>query len=119
MNDLSIFWHRMMWALTDGERIVGDQGYRDGYQFVIPKQSGPQWLRDMTALATARHETINSWMKVWAITLSSYQHGQGLQERLLRHEQTVNAIANVINIWLMDSPAFAAKYDDSGYVEYT
>jgi hypothetical protein len=56
MNDLSIFWHRMMWALTDGEWIVGDQGYCDGYQFVIPKQSGPQWLRDMTALATVRHK---------------------------------------------------------------
>jgi hypothetical protein len=42
MNDLSIFRHRMMWALADGEWIVADQGYRDGYQFVIPKQSGPQ-----------------------------------------------------------------------------
>jgi hypothetical protein len=30
MNDLSIFQHRMMWALTDGEWIVGDQGYHDG-----------------------------------------------------------------------------------------
>jgi hypothetical protein len=31
----------------------------------------------------------------------------------------VNAIANVINIWLMDRPAFTVEYDDSGYVEFT
>jgi hypothetical protein len=31
--------------------------------------------------------------------------GDGVQERLSRHEQTVNAIADVVNIWLMDSPA--------------
>jgi hypothetical protein len=70
----------------------------------------------MTALATARHKTINSWMKVWAIIQISCQHGQGLQEWLLQHERIVNAIANVINIWLMDSSAFTVKYDD---VEFT
>jgi hypothetical protein len=118
MNDLSIFRHRMMWALADGEWIVADQGYRDGYQFVIPKQSGPQWLRELTSLATSRHETINSRMKVWAILSTSYRHGQGLQERLSRHERTVNAIANVVNIWLMDCPSFTVEYDDSGYVEF-
>jgi hypothetical protein len=74
----------------------------------------------MTALATARRqETISSQMKVWAITQTSYQNGQGLQEQLSRHERTVNAIANVINIWLMDSSAFTVEYDDSGYVEFT
>jgi hypothetical protein len=50
-----------------GEWIVGDLGYHNGYQFVIPKQSGPRWLHEMTSMATARHETINSRMKVWAI----------------------------------------------------
>jgi hypothetical protein len=42
----------------------------------------------MTALTTAQHETINSRMKVWAILQTSYQHGQGLQESLSRHNQT-------------------------------
>jgi hypothetical protein len=64
---LTIFRHRMMWALTNGEQIVGDMGYCDGYQFVIPKHTGPQWLQEMMSIATVRHETINSWMKVWAI----------------------------------------------------
>jgi hypothetical protein len=35
--DISIFCHRMMWALNDGEWIVGDGGYCDGNQFVIQK----------------------------------------------------------------------------------
>jgi hypothetical protein len=49
----------------------------------------------------------------------TYRHGQGLQEWLLWHEQTVNAIANVVHIWLMDSPSFTVEYDDSGNVEFT
>jgi hypothetical protein len=49
-----------------GDWIVANQGYRDGYNFVIPKQSGPQWLCEMTAMATTTscHETINSRMNV-------------------------------------------------------
>jgi hypothetical protein len=62
--------------------------------FVIPKQSGPQWLCEMTALMTAQHKT----MKVWAILQTSYQHGQGLQESLSCHNQTLNAIAILANI---------------------
>jgi hypothetical protein len=118
MVDLTIFQHRMIWALTDGEWIVGDMGYRDGYQFVIVKWTGPQWLQEMTSIATARHETINSQMKVWAILQTPYWHSEGLQDRMFRHERTVNAITNVINIWLMDSPLFTVEYDDSGYVGF-
>jgi hypothetical protein len=57
-------------------------------------------------------------MKVWAILQTPYRHGEGLQDRLLRHKRTVNAIANVINIGLMDSPLFTVEYDDSGYVGF-
>jgi hypothetical protein len=46
-------------------------------------------------------------MKVLAARLTSYQHGQDLHEQLLRHKQTTKAIANVINIWLLESPAFS------------
>lgn len=116
--DITIFRHRMMWALREGEYIVGDGGYRDGFQFVITKRAGPQWLQDMTALATARHETINSRMKIWAIVRNAYRFGQGSEERLKRHEQTINGIANVVNIWLRESPAFQVDYDDSGCIEY-
>ena len=105
----------MLYALGPDEWIVGDGGYRDGFQYVIPKRAGPQWLREMTALATARHETINSRLKVWAIIRNAYRYGQGSDERLKRHERTVNGIANVVNIWLMESPAFQVEcYDDAG-----
>ena len=70
---------------------------------------------EMTALATARHETINSRLKVWAIVRNAYRYGQGEEERLARHERTVCAIANVTNIWLAESPAFQIEdYDDAG-----
>jgi hypothetical protein len=89
-----------------GEWIVGDLGYHNGSQFVIPKQSGPCWLHEMTSMATACHKTINSRMKVWAVRHTSYQHGPDLHEWLLCHEQTTKVIANVINIWLMESLHF-------------
>jgi hypothetical protein len=71
----------------------------------------------VTSIATAQHETINSRMKVWAILQTPYQQSR-LQDWLLSHEQTMNAIANVINIWLIDSPSFTVEYDDSGYVGF-
>ena len=115
--DITIFRHRMLYALGPDEWIVGDGGYRDGFQYVIPKRAGPQWLRKMTALATARHEIINSRLKVWAIIRNAYRYGQGSEERLRRHERTVNGIANVVNIWLMESPAFQLEcYDDAGAI---
>jgi hypothetical protein len=52
--DFSIFRHGMMWALNDGEWIVGDGGYRDGNMFVIPKRTGLRWLKEMTAMSTER-----------------------------------------------------------------
>jgi hypothetical protein len=65
------------------------------------KRTGPQ----LTAISTAHHETINRGMKVWAILQfckhpTNQPHGQGLHEWLLQHEQTVNAIANVVRILL-------------------
>jgi hypothetical protein len=64
-------------------------------------RTGPVWLQQMTATATARHETINSRMKVWAILRNAYKYGKGMDERMLRHGRTVKAIANVVNIWLI------------------
>jgi hypothetical protein len=101
-----------MWELQNGEWVVGDGGYRDGNQFVIPKRTGTIGLQAMTAMATARHETINSRMKVWAILRNGYKYGKGTDERMRRHGQTVKAIANVVNIWLVESPPFQCDYDD-------
>jgi hypothetical protein len=89
--------------------VVGDGGFRDGNQFVIPKQTGP----GNTAMATARHETINSRMKVWAILPNAYKYGKGTDEQLRRHGHTAKAIANVVNIWLTENPAFQCDYDNS------
>jgi hypothetical protein len=88
---------------------VGDLGDHNGYQVVIPKQSGPCWLREMTSMATAHHKTINSSMKVWAI----WHYQCDLHKRFLHHKQTTKAIANVINIRLMESHEFSI---DSGYI---
>jgi DDE superfamily endonuclease len=111
--DITIFRHKLMWKLLEGEWVVGDGGYSDGNQFVVPKRTGPVWLQEMTAMATVRHETINSRMKVWTILRNSYKYGKGTDEQMRRHGQTVKAIANVVNIWLTESPPFPCHYDDS------
>jgi hypothetical protein len=80
---------------------------------IVVSATGPVWLQEMTAMATARHETINSRMKVWAILRNAYKYGKGTDERMHRHGRTVKAIANVVNIWLTESPSFPCEYDDS------
>jgi hypothetical protein len=55
---------------------------------------------------------------VWASLQTPYCHSEGWQDWLLRHKRTVNAIANVISIWLMDIPSFTVEYDDSGYAGF-
>jgi hypothetical protein len=111
--DIKIFCDKLMWELLDGEWVVGDGGYQDGNQFVIPKQTGPIWLQEMMAMATVRHETINSRLKVWAILRNAYKYGKGTDKRMRQHGQTVKAVANVVNIWLAESPSFQCDYNDS------
>ena len=116
--DISIFWHQMRWQLRMGEWIVGNRGYRDSFNFVIPKGVGPAWLQEMMGMATARHETINSRLKTFRLVWHPYRFGQGNFERLTRHKRTITAICNVVNIWLVESPAFQLDYDDSGCLEF-
>jgi hypothetical protein len=57
---------------------------------------------------------------MWLMLSTSVQKNSStynLQDWLSRHEQTAMA-ANVLNIWLMDSPAFTIKHDDRGYVGF-
>jgi hypothetical protein len=83
--DNKCFRDKLMWELLDGEWVVGDGGYQDGNQFVIPKRIGPQWLQEMTAVAMTRHETINSRMKVWAILHNAYKYGKGTDKQMRQH----------------------------------
>jgi hypothetical protein len=48
--DINIFRDKLKWELLDGEWVVGDGGYQDGNQFVIPKRTVPQWLQATTAM---------------------------------------------------------------------
>jgi hypothetical protein len=43
--DISIFRDKLMWELLDGEWVVGDGGYQDGNQFVIPNELDPYGCR--------------------------------------------------------------------------
>ena len=70
--NISIFWHRMRWPLREGEWIVGDLVYRDGFNCVIPKGVGPAWLQEIMGMATGRHETINSWLKTFRLVWHPY-----------------------------------------------
>jgi hypothetical protein len=67
----------------------------------------------MMAMAMACYETINSWMKVWAILRNAYKYGKRTDEQMRQHGHTMKAIANVVNIWFTKSPPFQCEYDDS------
>jgi hypothetical protein len=72
----------MMWALTDGEWLLAIKAVMMG----------------ICDSSTHDSTTRNNQQKVWAILQTSYQHGQGLQESLSCHNQTLKAIAILANI---------------------
>ena len=101
-----------MKELAVGEWIVGDKGYRDGMQFCIPKGYGPGWLQDMTAAATARHETVNGRLKRFGILSQRYR------QELEAHEATFLAVTNVVNCEMaMGYQPMEVYYDDTGFLD--
>ena len=105
--DLRIFRDRLIHELAIGEWVVADAGYRDGFQFVIPKQTGPSWLQMMTAAGTARHETVNGRIKVFGCLKVPFRHG------MERHGRVFKAICNVVQISLqINGPTYTINYDD-------
>jgi len=103
----------LTFALGLGEWVVGDGGYRDGSNFVIPKKFGPMWLRGMTEDATARHETINGRMKHFKILTSAYRHDVNM------HEFTFVGIAQLMNIEMeVGGRPFDVYYNDTGFLEH-
>ena len=105
--DLRIFRDRMIYALERNEWIMADKGYRDGFQFVISKESGPEWYQEMTAKVTARHETINSRFKRFKVLSTPFRHG------VESHEAVFAAIACAVQCDLEVHPPFQVQYDDS------
>jgi hypothetical protein len=105
--DLRIFRHRFMHALAMHKWVVADKGYRDGFQFVIPKGYGPYWFQDMTAKVTARHETVNNRFKRFKVLSMPFRHA------LSMHELTFAAIACVVQVSLEEDPPFQVYYDDN------
>ena len=105
-TDLNIFRFGLMFALQVGEWVVGDKGYRDGMNFIIPKGFGPEWYRNMVAMATARHENVNCRLKRFGILCQRYP------QDINQHEETFLAIAINFEMELGYEP-MDVHYDDT------
>jgi len=111
--DIRIFRHRMVGALATGEWVVGDEGYRDGLQFVLNKRGGgfPGWWKSMAAKVCSKHEWVNSQIKKFRIMRVPFRNEIGT------HGDSFMAIASVVQIQLMLSEPYqeyVVHYDDRG-----
>ena len=109
-TDIRIFRNRLMHMLDDGEYIVGDRGYQDGFQFCITKNCEDEELQEMVKKVCARHETINARLKSFKILSTPYRNGD------IRHGVTFKAIMNLVALQIQSEPqhTYQVHYNDFG-----
>jgi len=105
-NDDMIAKTMGLWdALGPGERFLADSIYK-GWRAITPngRNNRDQYMK---ARAMARHETVNSRFKHFAILRVEFRQGNH------RHGAVFNAIAAVCQIKIeVESPLFDVDYDD-------
>ena len=112
MNDDGVAKTKGFWsALAPGEMFLVDSIY-SGAKAITPNG---RINRDqsMKSTARARHETVNSKLKQFAILRVEFRHG------FHRHGQVFHSIAAICQIEMeVESPLFPVDYDDLRWDPY-
>jgi hypothetical protein len=106
-TDLQISRSWLIEELDDGEKFLADGGYNDGGQYSETPNGLNNDDQRMKAAARARHETVNSRFKEFAILSQRYRHN------LMRHGTVFMAVANITQLAIVsDRPLFSIQYND-------
>ena len=97
-TDLTIFRSGMKAALAQGETVIADKIYRDA-RCITPDCLSEQERR-LAATIRARHETINSRFKKFAVLRNRFRHHRS------RHSYCFHSIANVTQLMMDTDPLF-------------
>jgi len=98
-------------ALGRFEKFLADSIY-SGWRVLAPngRNNRDQYMK---SVARARHETVNSWFKRFAVLRVEFRHGNH------RHGSVFNAIAMICQIEIeVESPLFDVDYDDLRWDPY-
>ena len=103
-TDIKIFRAGMLGSLDDGEKVVGDLGYRGEPDFVVTR-------RDYNEnLVRARHENVNRRFKQFVCLERVFRHD------VRRHSSVFRAVAVITQLGMENGmPLFGVTYDDSEY----
>ena len=106
--DLKIALSSLVHMFEGDECAIADNGYR-GY----PQYFDTPWKvldnpmqRTRKALARARHETVNRRFKEWKILQERFRHP------LEKHGMVFQAIANIVQLKMMEQPTWQVEYND-------
>lgn len=105
--DLTIARDKIVNFLHRGEKILADGGYRDGRVYMETPTGLNNYDQRMKKLARARHETVNSRLKIFSILRKLYRHD------LNSHRMVFHSIAVMTQIAIqVDHPLFQIYYYD-------
>lgn len=91
-SDLSLAREELVYRLLPNEKVVADNGYKDGTIFIY-SQARPQSAALIKEIL-ARHETVNGCFKRFAVLDDRFRHG------LEKHHWCFYAIANIVQLIL-------------------
>ncbi|CAB9517840.1 unknown protein [Seminavis robusta] len=106
--DIAISLSSLVHMFEGDERAVADKGYR-GYPqyFDCPwRHLDNQQQTSRKALARARHECVNRRLKEWSCFLQRWCHS------LDKHGKMAHAVANIVQLQIMDKPMWQVEYYD-------
>ena len=115
MPDITVSRQAILYALSEGERVEADLGYR-GEQLKIntPNEFGKEDLEVMKSIARSRHETVNGRMKVFGVLAQRYRHD--IQD----HSRCFRAVAVIVQLNIeTDAPLFNVEYDPNSLSKYS
>ena len=96
--------------LDDGEYYLADGGYGDNYQYAVTPRGLWKFGDRQIQVVRARHETVNSRIKIWRALSSKWRH------ELDKHGMMMRAVVLVVQLGLeTDEPLFSVDYDETEF----
>ena len=74
-NDLQLARLEFVHQLGDGEKAIGDKGYKDSRYFLYPKWDLSDMRKRVIKKIMARHEDVNGRIKDYNCMMHHFRHG--------------------------------------------
>ena len=103
--DIEIARAGILNLIDEDEKVIADGGYRGDDRILHKTGEHNSYTARIRSVVRARHETINSRIKAYAIVSTKFRHNIGI------HTQCFYSITNLVQLELKyESPAFQLEY---------